>query len=70
MNDGGPAFPTLRPDMASCTLGMSRRQWLAGLAMQGLVASDELSGNSCRSIAMIAYEMADAMLAHEEEERK
>ena len=67
MNDGGPAFPTLSPDIASCTLGMSRRQWLAGLAMQGFIRDDR---PPIYDIPRLSYELADQMIAYEEKEKK
>jgi hypothetical protein len=49
--------------------GLTRRQWLAGMAMQGMIASGyepvDLIG-----MAGNCYEMADAMLAFEEQEAK
>ena len=44
--------------------GITRRDWLAGLAMQGLCSGDAMAlehhipGQACR-----AYELADAMIA-------
>ena len=78
-NDGGPAFP--RP-IGSHNAGlsetghpgMSRRDWLAGVAMQGFVShpenlvairlSAEQAGISAPAMmARTAYGMADAMIA-------
>lgn len=51
-NDGGPA---------SCA---TMRDYYAGLAMQGLIASnDQGAGDRIMDIPEYAYEIADAMLA-------
>ena len=73
-NDGGPAFP--RPDSpnASAQYGMSRRDWLAGIAMQGFVsdpqnligireAAEQAGLTAPAMMALTAYGMADAMIA-------
>ena len=67
INDGGPAFPrTGQTDGITTTEqdGMSRRDWLAGLAMQGEVAGfpDDESWDA-PDLAQWAYRVADAMIA-------
>ena len=75
-NDGGPAFPCDMqfPTYSTKSEGMSRRDWLAGLVMQGFVShpenlvairlSAEQSGISAPAMmAQTAYGMADAMIA-------
>lgn len=59
--DGGAAFPvtTDRRDMA----GMTLRDYFAAKAMQGDMASGDVSSNNFGFIAQRAYQMADAMLA-------
>ena len=44
--------------------GISRRDWLAGLAMQGLLADqyDNDTGEDVMKIAECSYEIADAMI--------
>ena len=64
--DGGQAFPATTCDEdgvppAGDAPGMTRRQWLAGLAMQALIAD----GGSPRETARQAWTQADAMLAEE-----
>ena len=71
INDGGPAFPSLRElgDIATTDDGMALRDYFAAKAMQGLLAqscgtalgSDPVHG------AQYAYMMADAMLAARKE---
>ncbi len=58
LDHGGPFFPTkdtIRPT------GISVRDWLAGLAMQGLLASGEISV-SHEVTAEKAYKYADALI--------
>lgn len=57
MNDGGPAFP----QTAHVPSGMSLREWYAGLAMQGMLASEAYIAEII--IPAEAFKMADAMLA-------
>ena len=63
-NTGGPAFPTAT--LAQKTEGgMTLRDHFAGLAMQGMFASDTAKWNEegdWPSRADAAYAMADAML--------
>jgi hypothetical protein len=79
MNDGGPAFPATVEEYSGGLStkevhypGMSLRDWLAGMAMQGLIVSvwketgADYTANSC---AKEAYQFADAMLAEKEKGR-
>jgi hypothetical protein len=59
LDDGGPFFPTLKD--AIRPTGISVRDWLAGLAMQGLLASGEISV-SHEVTAEKAYSYADAII--------
>ena len=43
--------------------GLSKREWLAGLAMQGFCANHELTDRDCDTIARFAVAQADALLA-------
>lgn len=62
IDDGGPAFPN--PTWAQ---GMSTRMWLAGMAMQGILACEQVHPNikqtSNEDLAECACEIADAMIA-------
>jgi len=67
-SDGGTVYPhqLLRTgedetDLNYISTGISRRNWLAGLAMQGLLASEGVHGDPVR-LAERAYEMAETML--------
>ena len=78
INDGGPAFPSLRElgDIATTDDGMAQRDYFAAKAMQGDWAAqgaacgmfvpdsdDELFARSAR----MYFRMADAMLAARKE---
>jgi len=65
INGGGPAFPTLfiEPNYGSGYAGMTMRDYFAGKALQGLLASIQpnqlWSGDD---VAVTCYRTADAML--------
>ena len=62
--DGGPAFPSETGLDFHC--GMSKRDWFAGLALQGLLACQGehmgIFGTDRITPSKMAYEYADAML--------
>ena len=59
INDGGAAFPFHTQS------GMSRRDWLAGLAMQGRLSKTDILGGftSMTSFAEWCYGVSDAIIA-------
>lgn len=69
-NDGGPVSPTYASDSrgAACNTtfypsgGMSLRDWFAGQALAGLLASEAWCRDHPYDVARAAYEQADAML--------
>jgi hypothetical protein len=66
INDGGSAFPMgYHPEGNNADhIGMSLRDWFAGMAMQGLLSKDYYSFMSDLDDAVIhAYKVADAMIA-------
>lgn len=75
--NGGPAYPATwerESGGETCGLGMTLRDWFAGLAMQGWLACLERSTHpeaaGFATLAMnakCAYAMADAMLRAREE---
>jgi hypothetical protein len=62
INNGGPAFPTPDP---SDNWGMTLRDWFAGQALAGWLASFAGMSVSMKpeNMALEAYQFADAMLA-------
>jgi len=59
-----PAFPVVLGDSAYS--GMTLRQWYAGLAMQGILASGTcLADFGYEDFAIEAFKHADAMLSQE-----
>ena len=81
INDGGSAFPEgikVLQDKNGPNdglleipkhMGMTRRQWLAGMAMSGWLADPNASG-PIASVVKGCYAYADAMIAFEESEDK
>lgn len=77
MNDGGPAFPTLKTSLMrdhrresdryttdyNTDAGMSLRDYFAGCALTGLFATARLRSLSAKEVSVRAYRVADAMLA-------
>ncbi len=61
----GPAFPYTSDQFAKGQEGMTRRFWLAGMAMQGLIAS----GYELENVAQEAHQQASHMLRYEQEEQ-
>ena len=69
INDGGPAFPADMQRRDPLTnewsdlppQGMSLREWLAGMALQGLLACSDVQG-SANDLAKGAVAYADALL--------
>ena len=73
-DDGGPAFPQPAPNvpdgmwaMGSAHPGMSRRDWFAGQALVVAMAHGPLVALDPSSVARLAYEIADAMIARSAE---
>ena len=78
MKDGGPAFPCNGieddPDFPGALQsvsysGMSLRDWFAGMALNGLLASyanPNAIGFPTTAVVQDAYEQADAMLKERE----
>src|SRR5690606_6844808 len=67
INDGGPAFPVQASYPYGPSDGMSLRDWLAGMALQGLLSRsdpDEDWATRYECFSEDAYLYADAMLAH------
>jgi hypothetical protein len=79
-SEGGRAFPSNYVEqegpnkgMQMVAGGMTRRQWLAGMAMQAEMsnpADGEWAKEYFPKLAALCYAVADAMLAFETEVRK
>ena len=67
-DDGGPAFPRVEGEHFFGADGMSLRDWFAGLAMQGILASGD--DNDSKVIAIGSYGVADAMLDEREKSQE
>ena len=72
-NNGGPAFPQAHHSIsvsdaqgARELLGMSLRDWFAGMALQGELSNPSFDAITPQEYASDAYNMADAMLAARE----
>lgn len=69
-NDGGPVSPTYASDSRGAAHnttfepqgGMTIRDWFAGQALAGLLASEAWCRDRPDDVARAAYEQADAML--------
>lgn len=72
INDGGPAFPrSAVPHFNGPQEGMTLRDWFAGMALQGEIASPtsgifEADSITFQEVAWDCYRFADAMLAARE----
>lgn len=66
--DGGAAFPRpasydkFNDENFPPWDGMSLRDWFAGMAMQGELASEQYGNKDCKMLAEWCYLVADAML--------
>lgn len=68
IDDGGPAFPCPHTGKVSSESSLTKRDWFAGLAMQGMLAANLVNlpamteSNIDEIIALEAYRSADAMI--------
>lgn len=60
IDSGGMAFPVSQ-DTAHFP-GMTLRQWYAGMALQGILSRDSIQFHKSTTIAVWAYDYADAMI--------
>ena len=70
-NDGEPAYPIQTCPNGETAYGLSKVEWFAGMAMQGLLAEaahpDHCGWNAEQSkLAKESYDVAEAMLAEAE----
>lgn len=65
---GGPAFPQMDPDSLHFNAtGMTLRDWFAGKALAGIMASPTWGNVRAEDIVAAAYAIADAMIAKRDE---
>jgi hypothetical protein len=71
---GGSAFPNTTYKInselgndARTEVGLTKREWFAGLAMQGMLQTDYSDGDE-KPIAKLAFQVADAMLSEGKDE--
>jgi hypothetical protein len=64
IKDGGPAFACASNHFDQ--VGMSVRDWFAGMALQGYCARPDLEKECQQGFAIAAYDQADAMLTARE----
>lgn len=79
-DDGGPAFPQPQGTDAhgspysarevESDSGMSLRDWMAGMALQGLCMNPPTETEALTDCASLAYNIADAMLIARKEASK
>ena len=71
IEDGGTAFPNMDKDQGLCCLGMSLRDYFAGQALMGILASgggvkdgDGEPTTNWDKVARASFNYAKAMIAH------
>jgi len=70
IDDGGTAFPHTHTSSlgVSWQTGMSYRQWLAGMAMQGMLSNPDVSLSTVELLARESLTFADAMIAEQKKD--
>ena len=66
MDNSGSAFPQI-VDGKNMDFGLTKREWLAGMALQGMCANPDVTaptynGSRYEVIANTAFQLADAMI--------
>ncbi len=61
-DDGGQVYPSEHKWNQTYDPGITRRDWLAGLAMQAYIARGNADEDTYADVAMWAYRQADAMI--------
>ena len=66
IGSGGTIFPTKgwssNDGLWVNFVGLTKREWFAGMALQGMIASGDANDNQIGVIAQEAYKLADAMI--------
>lgn len=66
MSSHHPAFPIIDQDPQGdrvAFLGLTKREWFAGLILQGMLSSAKLSVSECAFLVEQAIATADALIA-------
>ena len=67
IDDGGYVYPTVHGETWAHNKGITLRNWLAGMAMQGIVMNPDWTmdalEDACKLVADNAYKYADAIIA-------
>ena len=73
-NGKKPAFSVALHDNGNAlhkeAMGLTKHEYFAGLAMQGMMANQALTSKLCFEVAKWSVEMADAILAELEKTKK
>jgi len=64
-DNSGPAFPVLQ-DRDYISFGITKRDYFAAVALQGLIAADVKFEQANDNLAEWAYQLADRMLKERE----
>ena len=73
--NGGPAFPSQDNVMGTMLGGLSKREWFAGMALQGFLSqlahplADPLVVIDGKKLAKTTYRIADAMIEESNREQ-
>lgn len=65
VDDGGPAFPVYTQILGQTSLGLSKREWFAGMALQGIISgcyAGNNAGFTPEGNVVAAFEYADLMI--------
>jgi hypothetical protein len=61
-NGNESAFPTISDECVSHQWGLSKREYFAGLAMQGMLSNSNFTNNTNDLIAIWSIQIADSLL--------
>ena len=61
IDSGGPAFPMSHEQKQTGVWGLTKREWFAGMALQGLLANPSTILKQA-DIPELSFEYADAMI--------
>lgn len=68
MRGDDQAFPlAYKPEYDHVDEGLAKREWLAGMALSGLMANPNYNEVQVPIVAKVAFQMADAIIAASKE---